>query len=145
MALEYVVTKRVFGFDDTKTEKYVAKSVRSGQMSFSKTCAKVSRLCGIHRKVVDLVVSGLVDMMAEDIDDGKSVQLGEFGIFRPTIKAKSADTAEGVTLGEMSVTRSIPVDTDYTDGSSSGGNGSGGNQGGGNQGGDGGLDENPLG
>ena len=42
MALEYVVTKRVFGFDDTKTEKYVAKSVRSGQMSFSKTCAKVS-------------------------------------------------------------------------------------------------------
>lgn len=35
--------------------------------------------------------------MAEDIDDGKSVQLGEFGIFRPTIKAKSADTAEGVT------------------------------------------------
>ena len=129
MALEYVVTKRVFGFDDTKTEKYVAKSVRSGQMSFSKTCAKVSRLCGIHRKVVDLVVSGLVDMMAEDIDDGKSVQLGEFGIFRPTIKAKSADTAEGVTasnivrkrivftpgkifqrtLGEMSVTRSIPL------------------------------------
>ena len=84
MALEYVVTKRVFGFDDTKTEKYVAKSVRSGQMSFSKTCAKVSRLCGVHRKVVDLVVSGLVDMMAEDIDDGKSVQLGEFGIFRPT-------------------------------------------------------------
>ena len=101
MALEYVVTKRVFGFDDTKTEKYVAKSVRSGQMSFSKTCAKVSRLCGVHRKVVDLVVSGLVDMMAEDIDDGKSVQLGEFGIFRPTIKAKSADTAEGVTASNI--------------------------------------------
>ena len=44
MALEYVVTKRVFGFDDTKTEKYVAKSVRSGQMSFSKTCAKKTYL-----------------------------------------------------------------------------------------------------
>lgn len=161
MALEYVVTKRVFGFDDTKTEKYVAKSVRSGQMSFSKTCAKVSRLCGVHRKVVDLVVSGLVDMMAEDIDDGKSVQLGEFGIFRPTIKAKSEDSADKVTasniirkrivftpgkifqrtLGEMSVTRSVPVDTDYTDGSSSGNNG--GNQGGGSQG--GGVDEDPLG
>ena len=83
MALEYVVTKRVFGFDDTKTEKYVAKSVRSGQMSFSKTCAKVSRLCGVHRKVVDLVVSGLVDMMAEDIDDGKSVQ------FAPPLRPKA--------------------------------------------------------
>ena len=165
MALEYVVTKRVFGFDDTKTEKYVAKSVRSGQMSFSKTCAKVSRLCGVHRKVVDLVVSGLVDMMAEDIDDGKSVQLGEFGIFSPTIRTKSSDEEKEIssksivqrkilfypgkifkdTLADMSITRRAEIETDYTDGSSSGGNGSGGNQGGGNQGGDGGLDENPLG
>ena len=142
MALEYVVTKRVFGFDDTKTEKYVAKSVRSGQMSFSKTCAKVSRLCGIHRKVVDLVVSGLVDMMAEDIDDGKSVQMGEFGIFTPTIRAKSTDDEKEVssksivqrkilfypgkifknTLEDMSITRRAEIETDYTDGSSNGGN-----------------------
>ena len=27
MGLEYVVTKRVFGFDKDKNEKYVAKSV----------------------------------------------------------------------------------------------------------------------
>ena len=46
MALEYVVTKRVFGFDKDKNEKYVAKSVRSGRVSFSKMCGKVSRLCG---------------------------------------------------------------------------------------------------
>lgn len=91
MALEYVVTKRVFGFDKDKNEKYVAKSVRSGKVNFAKMCRKVSQLCGVHRKVVDLVVSGLVDKMAEDIDDGKSVQLGEFGIFSPTIRAKSAD------------------------------------------------------
>ena len=45
MALEYVVTKRVFGFDKDKNEKYVAKSVRSGRVSFSKMCGKVSRLC----------------------------------------------------------------------------------------------------
>ena len=83
MALEYVVTKRVFGFDKDKNEKYVAKSVRSGRVNFAKMCRKVSQLCGVHRKVVDLVVSGLVDKMAEDIDDGKSVQLGEFGIFSP--------------------------------------------------------------
>ena len=50
MALKYVVTKRVFGFDKTNTEKYVAKSVGSGKMNFDKMCEKVSRLCGIHRK-----------------------------------------------------------------------------------------------
>lgn len=51
MALKYVVTKRVFGFDKTNTEKYVAKSVGSGKMNFDKMCEKVSRLCGIHRKI----------------------------------------------------------------------------------------------
>lgn len=142
MPLEYVVTKRIFGFDDTKKEKYVAKSVGSGRVNFEKMCARVSRICGIHRKTVDLVVSGLVDMMADDIDDGKTVQLGEFGLFRPTIRTKSAETAEEVTasnivtkriifrpgkifqrtLTDMSVTRAVTPDTDYTDGSSNGGN-----------------------
>lgn len=141
MALEYVVTKRVFGFDKDKNEKYVAKSVRSGQVSFAKMCRRVSQLCGVHRKVVDLVVSGLVDMMAEDIDDGKSVQLGEFGIFSPTIRAKSASDEKDVsgksiirkkilfypgkifrdTLDDMSVTRRAELDTDYTNGNGNGG------------------------
>ena len=75
MGLGYVVTKRVFGFDKDKNEKYMAKSVRSGKVSLAKRCRKVSELCGVHRKVVDLVVSGLVDKMAEDIDDGKKVSL----------------------------------------------------------------------
>ena len=142
MALEYVVTKRVFGFDKDKNEKYVAKSVCSGKVNFAKMCRKVSQLCGVHRKVVDLVVSGLVDKMAEDIDDGKSVQLGEFGIFSPTIRAKSADDEKDVlsksivqrkiifypgkifkdTLEDMSITRRVEIETDYTDGSSNGGN-----------------------
>lgn len=112
-------------------------------MNFNKMCARVSRICGIHRKTVDLVVSGLVDMMADDIDDGKTVQLGEFGLFRPTIRTKASDKAEDVTannivtkrivftpgkifqrtLTDMSVTRAASPDTDYTDGSSSGGDG----------------------
>ena len=44
MALEYVVTKGVFGFDKDKNEKYVAKSVCSGRVSSSKMCGKVSHL-----------------------------------------------------------------------------------------------------
>ena len=81
---------------------------------------------------------------AEDIDDGKSVQMGEFGIFSPTIRAKSADDEKEVssksivqrkilfypgkifktTLDDMSITRRAELDTDYTDGSSNNGSGS---------------------
>jgi len=136
MALEYVVTKRVFGFDKTKSEKFVAKSVGSGEVSFEKLCNRVSQICGIHRATVNLVISGLVDMMSDDIDDGKSVRLGEFGMFRPTIRTKSASSAKEVTAGniigkriiftpgkifqrtlsDMSVTRSAIPGTDSTNG-----------------------------
>lgn len=159
MGLQYVVAKRVFGFDKTKAEKYVAKSVGAGDMNFDKLCAKVSRILGIHRKVVDLVAVGLVDIMAEEIDDGKTIVLGDFGRFRPSFVGKSADKQEDVSasnivrkrilfmpgkifsqmLGDMSVTRMVIPDTDYTDGSNTGG---GNNPSGG---GDGDDNENPLG
>ena len=165
MALEYVVTKRVFGFDDTKAVKYVPKSVTSGSVNFDKLCEKVARLCGVHRKIVDLVITGATDEMADMLDDGKSVRLGEFGLFRPTISAKSSDSEEEVnsskivrrrivftpgkifqdTLDNMSVTRATPPDTDYTDKSSTsnGNEQTGGNQGGSSNDGDDVLD--PLG
>ena len=137
MGLQYVVAKRVFGFDKDKNVKYVAKSVGSGELGTDKLCAKVSRILGIHRKTVDLVAAGLVDIMSEEIEDGKTVRLGDFGLFRPSFVGKCADTQEGVTasnivrkrilffpgkafsamLDKMSVTRMAMPDTDYTDGS----------------------------
>lgn len=156
MGLQYVVIKRVFGFDKEKTEKYVAKSVGAGEMDFDKLCAKVSRILGVHRKLVDLVSQGLVDIMTEEIDDGKTIVLGEFGRFRPSFVGKSANKEEDVTahnivrkrilflpgkafsqmLENMSVTRMLMPDTYYTDGNNTGGGGS-------NPGDD--VNENPLG
>ena len=160
MGLQYVVAKRVFGFDKTKTEKYVAKSVGAVELDFDKLCTKVSRILGIHRKIVDLVAVGLVDIMSEEIDDGKTVVLGDFGRFRPSFVGKSADTQEGVTasnivrkrilfcpgknfsqmLGNMSITRMVMPDTDYTDGGDTDNNG-----GSKPSGGDGGIVDDPLG
>ena len=164
MGLQYVVAKRVFGFDKTKTEKYVAKSVGAGEVSSDKLCAKVSRILGIHRKTVDLVATGLVDIMSEEIDDGKTIRLGDFGLFRPSFVGKSADTEAGVSasnivrkrilffpgkafstmLGSMSVTRMVVPDVDYTDGSSSSKPSEGGNTGSGSGSGED-QNENPLG
>ena len=85
MGLQYVVAKRIFGFDKDKNVKYVAKSVGAG----------------IHRKTVDLVAAGLVDIMSEEIDDGKTVRLGDFGLFRPSFVGKSADTEAGVSASNI--------------------------------------------
>jgi predicted histone-like DNA-binding protein len=102
--------------------------------------------------------------MADMLDDGKSVRLGDFGLFRPTITGKSADNEEDVTannivrrrivftpgkifqstLDNMSVTRAVTPDIDWTDKSSStGSNSSSSNNSGNTEGGDDELD--PLG
>ena len=134
MGLKYVVAKQVFAFDETKSEKHVVKQVSSGKISFSKLCTQVGQICGAHRGTVQLVIAGLVDVLVNNIEDGKSVQLGEFGTFRPAINAKAADTEEEAnatkiyrktvkftpgaalknTLENASVTRYASPDTDYT-------------------------------
>ena len=54
MGLQYVVAKRVFGFDKDKNVKYVAKSVGSGELGTDKLCAKVSRILGIHLSLIHI-------------------------------------------------------------------------------------------
>ncbi len=46
--------------------------------------------------MVKLVLDGLIDTLNMDINKGFSVQLGEFGCFRPGINAKSQDKLEDV-------------------------------------------------
>lgn len=134
MGLKYVVAKQVFGFDQTKTEKFVPKQVITGQVSFNKLCTQVGQICGAHRGTVQLVIAGLVDALVNNLDDGKSVKLGEFGTFRPAIRAKASDKEEDANtnaiyrrrivftpgtaikdaMNNASITRYLKPDTDYT-------------------------------
>ncbi len=68
MGLKYVVTKQVFGFDETRTEKFVPKQVITGQVSFSKLCTQVGQICGAHRGTVQLVIAGLVDALINNLE-----------------------------------------------------------------------------
>lgn len=141
MGLKYVVTKQVFGFDETRTEKFVPKQVITGQVSFSKLCTQVGQICGAHRGTVQLVIAGLVDALINNLDDGKSVKLGEFGTFRPAIRAKASDSEEDANanviyrrrivftpgtalkdaMNNTSITRYATPDTDYTNGTGNSG------------------------
>ena len=56
MALNYEVKKRVFGFDETKTEKYVAQMKTLGVVGFKDLCDEVSKIGMAPRGVVKLVL-----------------------------------------------------------------------------------------
>jgi predicted histone-like DNA-binding protein len=147
MGLKYVVAKQTFGFDQTRVEKYVPKQALTRKVDFSKLCSQVGQVCGAHRGTVQLVIAGLVDVLVNNLDDGKSVQLGEFGTFRPSINAKCSDTEEEANAGKIyrrkivftpgsalkvamnktTITRYSTPDTDYTVKGNEGGNNNGGN------------------
>ena len=159
MAIKYEVKKVVFGFDKTKTEKFVAQAKVLGMVEFKTLCEEVQKVSMAPRGVVKMVIDGLIDTLNMDLDKGYSVQLGDFGCFRPGLNAKSQAGAEAVDantvyrrkiiftpgsyfknmLGDATVERLAPgkgavvkdaVVNPKPDGSGSG---------------QGGLDENPLG
>lgn len=96
MMLNYEVKKRVFGFDKTKTEKYVAQLKTLGMVGFGDLCDEVTKVGMAPRGVVKMVLDGLIDTLNMNINKGFSVQLGDFGCFRPGLNAKSQDKEEDV-------------------------------------------------
>ncbi len=134
MALKYVVTKRVFGFDKEKKEKYVIKPLLTDEVKFDELCIKVSQVCGIHRTTVRVVLDGMMDTMTHDVKHGFAIRLGDFGCIRPAVRATCAEKEEELSahnvyrrrliftpgralkgvLGDMSIRKFEMPDTDYT-------------------------------
>ena len=101
MAIKYEVKKVVFGFDKTKTVKFVAQSKVLGMVDFKTLCEEVQKVSMAPRGVVKMVIDGLVDTLNMDLDKGYSVQLGDFGCFRPGLKAKSQAGVDDVDVNTV--------------------------------------------
>ena len=86
----------MFGFDKTKTEQYVAQLKTLGMVEFGDLCDEVTKVGMAPRGVVKMVLDGLIDTLNMNINKGFSVQLGDFGCFRPGLNAKSQDKEEDV-------------------------------------------------
>ncbi len=159
MAFRYVIKKRVFGFDETKSEKYVASSFSIGEISYDKLCDQVTKEGMAPRGVVKLVMDGLIDALSTYVSIGATVKLGDFGTIRPGLNCKCQDEAKSVTADSIyrqkiiltpgkrlkdmiktsGITRISTNGEEIPSGSENGGNG--GNSGGSGEG----QEENPLG
>lgn len=90
MALRVRRIKKAFGFDKTKTEKYVIVPDRATVVNFEALCDQVAAVSGINLGMVQSVVYGLVKSMTTFIRQGHSVQVVGFGTFVPSFNAKSS-------------------------------------------------------
>lgn len=94
--LKYIVKERVFGFDKSKTPKFVAQNVITNSLSFNDLCHEISLVGLVPTGVVKFVLDGLIDTLNINLNKGISVQLGSFGCFRPGLNCKSQDKREDV-------------------------------------------------
>ncbi|KKB52143.1 hypothetical protein HMPREF1212_00284 [Parabacteroides sp. HGS0025] len=89
MALKYVVKKTVFGFDQTKTPKYVARPLPAGTVGYPALCDQVAKVGVLaSRSMVKLVLESLFDVLEENLTNHLSVKLGDFGTLRPSFSSK---------------------------------------------------------
>lgn len=91
MSIRYVVSKRVFGFDEKKAEKFVAEPCTLGMIEFDDLCEEVMKVGLVPRGAVKFVLDALIDNLKLNINKGFFVQLGYLGCFRLGIQAKSQD------------------------------------------------------
>ena len=157
MALKYVVKKTTFGFDDTKAEKYVARPFNVVNVDFKMLCDQVTKVGFVPRGTVKAVLDGLIDSLITYMEIGASVNLGEFGTFRPSFGCKSQVNAEEVTAETLknrkiiftpgnllkNMIKSVSIQKLGADRTSSSAPSGGGEEGGGNEGGNDGGDEAP--
>ena len=96
MALRYVIKKRTFGFDKTKAEKYVAQNVITNTVDFRDLCEEITKVGMVPSGAVKFVLDALIDTLNLNLRKGISVQLGDFGCFRPGMNCESQDAEKDV-------------------------------------------------
>lgn len=90
MALKFRRVKKAFGFDKSKTEKYVVVPERATPVSFDYLCDEIVVVSGINTGLVRATLFGLVRSMKTFIQQGHTVQVEGFGSFIPSFNAKSS-------------------------------------------------------
>lgn len=90
MGLKFRRIKRAFGFDKSKTEKYLVVPDRATPVSFEYLCEEIALISGINIGMVRAILFALVRSMKTFIQQGHTVQVEGFGSFIPSFNAKSS-------------------------------------------------------
>lgn len=70
MALKFRRVKKAFGFDKTKTEKYVVVPERATPVEFGYLCEQIALVSGVNKGMVRATLYGLVSSMKTFIQQG---------------------------------------------------------------------------
>ena len=104
--MNYKVVKRTQpGVTGGGDAKYYASPLYTGKTNLKKMGTKLSNGSTLTKTDTMAVLIGLVDLIAEELKDGKIVELGGLGSFRISINSAGEETIEKVTSNSIKKTK----------------------------------------
>ncbi|MCD4817674.1 MAG: HU family DNA-binding protein [Candidatus Cloacimonetes bacterium] len=94
MSIKFRVVEKGNPGDQTAPKKFygVVKSV--GKTTLFKLAKKIAQSSTVSMTDVYAVIMAFLEMIPTELEEGKTVTLGEFGSFKTTIRTEGADTKE---------------------------------------------------
>ena len=102
MAIKYVRVKRLIQVGANPGQKYLARQIKGKTISFDQIAERVQAHSSITKADVYASFMQSLEEVLEELMEGNSVQLAEYGTIYPTFTAKAMEELEDVDASTIS-------------------------------------------
>lgn len=92
--MKYKIIERLNPQDKTASPKFYPSIVSNGVIDLTELSRSVSKRCSLTYSDVYAVIYALLDVIPENLSNGKTVKLGDLGSFRLTLRSEGADSID---------------------------------------------------
>jgi len=94
LTFSYKVIERMNPQDSTQQRKFYGLPVSNGKVGMREISSMISENCSLKNADVFAVLESLVEVVSGQLSEGRTVYLGDFGTFSPSIKTEGVESAE---------------------------------------------------
>lgn len=88
-------------------EVYYLRLARRQKLDFEKMCELISERTTLNTYEVEFVLSVLQEVVIENLEIGRGIELGRLGCLEPSLKAEAVDNKNDINLNTIKKTRLI--------------------------------------
>lgn len=93
--------RRVNPLDVEAPQKFYAAAVSDGKVDLKRLATNISKRCTVTRTDCLAVLDAFIETIIEELEDGKRVELGEFGFFGITVRSEGEDNADDISSANV--------------------------------------------
>jgi predicted histone-like DNA-binding protein len=97
MAVKYKVVQRVNPRKPTDPKKYYASAKSDGEVTLKQLSKRISSMNTVNTADTLAVIDSVEQVMLEELAEGRTVRLGDFGSFSMNVSSTGVDKEEDVT------------------------------------------------